>query len=340
MSSDTLHDLPGFARGFVLAHTWAEAQGAPRAPGAGDRITPLHPRAIDEVLERVAALGIDELAGIRGEWLVSEPERRLEPELDLHWSWLPEALEGEAPALLVLLLHSDRARRRRREVLRALWPRLRNVPSKELEASAPSEAWMAAVRRHFLTRFALISADGPRGSRRCFTSPAASCTSCCRRPARPRSRWREATTCRARSNRGSTSSRASTPRARRLLKEARDRGEAATSPAVTFLGPRRRRGGQGGSRGWVALDHLGALRAARGVDLLRAAPAARAGRWLPTRRDSWGAEEALEIEPLRAEQLQRIATVVSRSAVPTVANRVYLGGHQGESEEPGWMERC
>jgi len=327
VSSGTLHELSGFARGFVLAQAWAKAQGAPPTPGAGDRISPLHPRAIDEVLERVATLAADELTGLRGEWLVSEPERKLEPELDLHWSWLPDALQGEAPALIVLLLHSITPEVAK-EVLRAMWPRLRNVPSRELEASAPSEAWMAGVRRHFLTRFALVSAEAPRALAPLLHLPR-----------RELHLLLQETGLAEIANAGGSDlpreldarleqfDGIDAARARRLLKRGEEieatRRELARRHLATAL---EAAGAQGDLVGCAAFDHLGAIlsRAPREEAVYFAQRLKREeGMWLLERRDAWASEATLEVEPLRALLLKRIATVVSRSAVPTVANRVW-----------------
>ncbi|MBK8229750.1 MAG: hypothetical protein IPK72_04000 [Candidatus Eisenbacteria bacterium] len=154
MSETALTGLSGFARGYLLAADRLSNSGPDAVAAETARLEPGRPE-IETGLNAWRALPEDECSALAREWLLSEPVRSCEDALDLHWSWLPPALEGERPALLVLLLNSLRPESAR-EILRSLWNELRNIPSRHLEAKAPSPQFLAALRRRFFAAFALV----------------------------------------------------------------------------------------------------------------------------------------------------------------------------------------
>ena len=335
MSAELLHGMSSFARGYLLASSWIAApsgDAVSHVTAASSRVAPLAGSRIEDASAAFHALSPEEQSALRREWLLSEPERKLEPALDLHWSWLPSALEDEAPALLVLLLHSMPPESAK-EALRAMWPRLRNVPSKELEGSPPSDAWLATLRRWFFSDFTVLSEAGTR--------PLAPLLHLGRRELHlflQETGLEEIALAGGEELPPELAQRledfdgVDATRVRRLMKRA-----AAGDPArcaiarlhldagLTAAGPK------GDLVGQVALDHAAMVLSGseRGEARFLAQRLGREqGEQLLASRDAWEAGERGEVtaemrSTLGEELLRRIAVVVSRTAVPTVANRVW-----------------
>lgn len=335
MSEGALTGLSGFARGYLLV---LERLSNPR-PGTAGFMTAAPAPGRTEIETGFAAwraLTEDERTAVGREWLLNEPTRSYEDALDLHWSWLPPALEGERPALLVMLLNSMRPESAR-ETLRVLWNELRNVPSRHLEAKAASPRVLTLLRRSFFAAFAFV-APGTGAARGALihvgrkelhlflqelglaeighaAGPDLSST----------------LQTQLTQFEGVDATRVS-----RLLKRTNDDADPARrSLARRHLGRALSAAGKNGDLvGLTALDHLGLILSqaepeearflaqrlprGQGAHLLACCAA-----WRDEVGAGRGSSDSVQVDTLEAELLRRLAGVIARSYVPTVEKRVW-----------------
>lgn len=179
LGADPLDALPSPVRGYLAAANWA---GAALTPADVERIaahrtganattartttaqtTTAHPTTAAEIEGAYAylqALSPALQAEAPRRWAENEPPVRIDDQLDLHWSWLPDRLAQDPPALIVFALREVRPELAK-ETLRALWSRLRTANASELEVAAPAPALAAHLRRRLFSAFALLS-EKPR----------------------------------------------------------------------------------------------------------------------------------------------------------------------------------
>lgn len=102
----------------------------------------------------ISALPASSLVGLFRTWHGRET-RRLDDALEIHPSWLTEALATDRPALLAFVLGALRPDLVR-GVLRELWPVFRDLPSRAIGRRGPTPLLAGSLRRHLLSRFRLV----------------------------------------------------------------------------------------------------------------------------------------------------------------------------------------
>lgn len=147
-----------FARGFLLASHWAEF--APDTDAA-TRVPRLAGQNLEQEFEAIGLLPADRRAALGTVWLSSTKRMRVDEVLGVHWSWLTDGLLQETSPALVLLALGCLRGNAPKELLRAIWPKMRGAKSTDLDVPKPGPAFAAALRRTVHARFTLLG-DRPR----------------------------------------------------------------------------------------------------------------------------------------------------------------------------------
>ena len=128
---------------------------------AATRVPRLAGQNLEQEFEAIKLLPADRRAALGNVWLSSTKRMRVDEVLGVHWSWLTdELLQEQSPALVLLALGCLRGDAPK-ELLRAIWPRMRGAKSADLDVPKPSPALAAALRRTVHARFTLLG-DRPR----------------------------------------------------------------------------------------------------------------------------------------------------------------------------------
>lgn len=151
--TDRLDERTSFARGFLLASHWA---GVPPSGDVARRVPALEGQEPEKEYEAVSLLPSDRRSALGSVWLGMERRGRIDEALDIHSTWLAEALKDEPPVLVLHFLGTVRPDLAR-ETVRALWSTMRSAKSDDLEIERPSPVMAAHLRRHFFSRFALVA---------------------------------------------------------------------------------------------------------------------------------------------------------------------------------------
>jgi hypothetical protein len=145
----TLNDCRSFTRGYLLACDWA---GRRPESAVGERIPRLAGEGTPALYDSFRLLPRTSREALRITWSKRERRCRLDELVGLHPSWLTDHLGDESAASLLVALgeiNPDLGR----EVLRALWPRLKPCAGEEVEVRPLAPAWSGELRRWIFRRF-------------------------------------------------------------------------------------------------------------------------------------------------------------------------------------------